>query len=404
MTTKLTDKIVTALEPPAKGNRRVPDSEVSGLYAQVTAAGRRGWVLRYRFHGIETLYTIGDYPDWNTAAARAEARRLKRLVDQGINPKADRDADRDAPTVADLARRYEDEHLPGKRPRSANEDRALLRDYILPALGKLKVAAVTQADIRKLHRDITRAGKPIRANRVLACVRTMFNLAMSPDWNMRADNPARGGTGGIARNPEDGRERFLSEAEIARLAAVLDRHPEHTTVALLRFLTMTGCRYSEAATATWVQFDLTAGIWTKPSSHVKQKRRHSVPLAAPALALLAELKRVATNDYVFSSPKTGRPLVTINRTWHAICRAAGIEGVRVHDLRHSFASMLAGSGASLQLIGSLLGHAQVATTAKYAHLADDARRAAVERVGAVLAGRHEQSAEVVPMSGRARRA
>jgi integrase len=110
-----------------------------------------------------------------------------------------------------------------------------------------------------------------------------------------------------------------------------------------------------------------------------------MPLSAPATALLSELQAEATGPYVFPSPKTGRPLVTTKTAWARICRDAELEGVRIHDLRHSFASVLAGSGASLQLIGSLLGHTQVATTMRYAHLADDARRAAVERVGAVLA-------------------
>jgi integrase len=300
-----------------------------------------------------------------------------------------------------MAKRYETEHLPGKRPRSADEDRALIRDYILPALGKLKVTDVTQADVRRMHRAITQAGKPYRANRALACLRTMFNLAISPDWKMRSDNPARGGTGGVARNPEDGRQRFLSETEIGRLAAVLNIHPERTTVALIRFLLMTGCRFGEATAATWDQFDLAAGTWTRPSGHLKQKKQHSMPLSAPTLALLSELKREAPSAYVFPSPKTGRPLVTIKTAWQRICRDARLEGLRVHDLRHSFASVLAGSGASLQLIGSLLGHAQTATTARYAHLTDDARRAAMERVGAVVASNGGTPADIVLMRRKA---
>jgi len=400
MASKLTDKTVAGLEAPTKGNRRVPDfgpDRVPGLNAQVTAAGLRQWVLRYRFHGVETLYTIGDFPDWNVKAARTEARRIKRLIDQGVNPKAERDKERAAPTMVDLARRYEAEHLPGKRPRSADEDRALIRDYVLPAIGKMKVADVTREDVERLHRSITKAGKPVRANRVLACLRTMFARAIG--WKYRADNPARGGRDGVQMNAEDGRERFLSEAEIARLSDVLARHPERITVALIRFLMMTGCRFGEAATATWDQFDLAGGTWTRPSSHTKQKRRHATPLSAPAIALLTELQAEATGPYVFQSPRTQRPLVTIKTAWARITRDANLEGVRVHDLRHSFASVLAGSGASLQLIGSLLGHTQVATTLRYAHLADDARRAAVERVGAVLSG-NGRDAEVVELPKR----
>jgi integrase len=157
-------------------------------------------------------------------------------------------------------------------------------------------------------------------------------------------------------------------------------------VALIRFLMMTGCRFGEAVRATWDQFDLERGVWTKPSPHTKAKKQHSVPLSAPARALLASLERKSGNPLVFASPKTGRPLVTVKTAWAAIRRDAGLDGVRIHDLRHSFASVLASSGASLQLIGSLLGHTQLATTARYAHLADDARREAVERAAAALTG------------------
>jgi integrase len=383
-TDKLTDALVRRLAPPAAGNRITYDGEIPGFGVRVTAGGARAFIVNYRIGRRERRITIGSYPDWSVSAAREEAKRLKREVDLGRDPMAERQAVRDAPTVVDLAKRYEEEHLPSKRERSGDEDRALIKSYILPALGRLNVADVTQANIAKLHREITKASKPIRANRALACLRTMFARAVG--WKMRDDNPARGGRDGVQMNPEDGRERFLSEDEIARLTAVLARHPERNTVALIRFLMMTGCRFGEAANATWAQFNLGTGTWTKPSSHTKAKRQHSLPLSAPATALLVELQAGATGPYVFPSPKTGRPLVTIKTAWAHICRDAGLSGVRVHDLRHSFASILAGSGASLQLIGNLLGHTQLSTTQRYAHLADDARRAAVERVGAVFGG------------------
>lgn len=195
----------------------------------------------------------------------------------------------------------------------------------------------------------------------------------------------------------------------------------------------------EAAAATWDQFDLAAGTWTKPSSHTKQRKQHKLPLSAPALELLSEWKREATGKLVFPSAKPARKhkgleersIVDIKTAWARICRDAGLSvrvekrdragnvvlhkkgknkgqpvmiwksTVRIHDLRHSFASVLAGSGASLQLIGSLLGHAQLATTQRYSQLADDARRAAAERVGAVITGTGGQpSAEVVEMPKR----
>jgi integrase len=440
---KFDDRFVSKLEPPVKGNRREPDfgkDRVPGLNFQVTAAGLRSWVIRYRFHGVEHLYTFADFPELNTKAARAKARALRQQIRDGVNPKAARDAARAAPTVADMAKRYEAEHLPGKRPRSADEDRALIRGYILPTLGKLKVADVAMQDVRKMHREITAAGKPVRANRALACVRTMFNLAMSPEWKMRADNPARGGTGGIAMNPEDGRERFLSAAEIARLSEVLAKHPEKTTVELIRFLMLTGARFGEAANATWDQIDFAGKIWTRPSAHIKRKKKHAMPLSPPALELLSKRRRATTGKLVFASSKPGRkdrsleerPITTVKTAWAKICRDAGLSGlvekrdrtgnvvrhtkgkkkgqpvkvwkstVRIHDLRHSFASISASGGDSLLLIGSLLGHTRPETTQRYAHLADDARRAAAERVGAVITANGQPPAEVIelPKSGQ----
>lgn len=428
---------------PASGARKHRDRGQRGFGVQITSSGSKSWCFIYTIGGRERLITIGRWPEWTAERARAEARRLRLMVDDGLDPLEERERIRleakellEAPTVADLVERYIEEHLPTKRPRSADEDRALIRDYIRPSLGKLKVADVTKNDVAKLHRAITAASKRYRANRALALMRALFNFAI--EWQLRADNPARGGRGGIAMNPEDHREVFLSTAEIARLAAVLDRHPERTTVDLIRLLMMTGCRYGEAANATWSQFDLAAGLWRKPSSHTKAKKQHIVPLSGPALALLAERKGEATGELVFpsrkparkktSTPAKERPITTIKTAWSKICRDAGLSNlvekrdrggelilnpktgepvmvwksaVRLHDLRHTFASALASGGASLPLIGSLIGHATITTTMRYAHLADDARREAVERVGAlVTSGASGKTADVTELQRR----
>ena len=136
--------------------------------------------------------------------------------------------------------------------------------------------------------------------------------------------------------------------------------------------------------ARWADLDLTAGIWTKPGSTTKQKTDHVVPLSAPAKQLLTELRRRTNGPWVFPADSKPGHRVTVQKSWLALCAAAGIKGLRIHDLRHGFASQLVSSGASLPLIGSLLGHSNPQTTARYAHLFDDPQRAAVERVGAVI--------------------
>ncbi len=209
---------------------------------------------------------------------------------------------------------------------------------------------------------------------------------------------------GTRRNQEERRNRYLSEDEIARLGRAIDRHPNRQSANAIRLLMLTGARRGEVLSATWSQFDLEAGVWTKPSSHTKQNREHRVPLSAPATQLLSGMRDEAGSEYLFPNPKGGHQ-VDIKRTWNALCREAGLvevvddevdrEGnrvpilrnaVRIHDLRHTYASLLASGGASLPLIGALLGHTQPATTARYAHLLDDPLRQATEKVGALIGG------------------
>ena len=275
---KLTDAFIKKLGErgnlPASGNRITYDSEVQGLGIRTTAAGAQSFILNYRTRvGRERRFTIGAFPDWTVKAAREEARRLRATIDLGGDPLAEIQAGRDAPTVADLCRRYEEEHLPRKRPRSAEEDRTLIRTRVLPALGALKVADVTFNDIDGLHRKITKEGKPYRANRTIALLSKMFSLA-STKWKMRSDNPCRG----IEKNLEQPRERYLSADELSRLSEVLADHANREAADAIRLLLLTGARRNEVLSATWAQFDLTNGTWTKPSSHTKQKRLHHVPL------------------------------------------------------------------------------------------------------------------------------
>ena len=174
-------------------------------------------------------------------------------------------------------------------------------------------------------------------------------------------------------------------------------------MALVRFLLLTGARFGEAARATWTQFDLEPGAWAEPAPHTEQKRTHTAPLSAPALALLARDCARSAGTCVFPGP-FDRPITTIRRLSGYRSRwQAGIEGARLHDLRHSFASVLVSGGASLPLIGSLLGHTQPSTTpARYSHLHDDAQRAAVERVGEAMAPGAKGSADVVPLRSKMR--
>jgi integrase len=268
-----------------------------------------------------------------------------------------------------------------------------MKNDIRPAMKHLKVAEVTFSDVDDLHRKITKRGATYHANRVLALLSKMFNLSIR--WGWRTDNPAKG----IERNQEQKRNRYLSADELVRLTVALAEHHDQQAANIIRLLLLTGARRGEVQAARWEQFDLKAGIRLKPGSTTKQKTEHRVPLSAPARQLLRELWENASLDaeYVFPGRSDGHR-IEIKADWAALCKAAGITGARIHDLRHTYASLLASAGLSLPIIGALLGHTQPATTARYAHLLDDPLKQATERVGAILMP-SKPAGDVVPMKG-----
>jgi integrase len=223
----------------------------------------------------------------------------------------------------------------------------------------------------------------------------MFGLAIR--WGWRSDNPAKG----IERNPEEKRHRYLAGDELGRLTAALAEHEDQQAANIIRLLLLTGARRGEVQAAKWEQLDLTAGVWVKPGSTTKQKTLHRVPLSGPARQLLADLRVKAAKDaqYVFPGRGGEGHRIEIKGDWAAICKAANISAARMHDLRHTYASVLASAGLSLPVIGALLGHSQPATTARYSHLFDDPLRVATERAADLITGK--PSAEIVLLKGGA---
>jgi integrase len=208
----------------------------------------------------------------------------------------------------------------------------------------------------------------------------MFNLAIR--WQMRTDNP----TAGFSRFPEIPRDRFLSADEIKRLADVLAAHPNHRCANVIRLILLTGARRGEAMNARWDQFDLENGIWTKPAATTKQRRLHRVPLSKAAIELLSTIRSgVPTGcPWVFPGEIKGNPLREMQSFWEGVRDKAKLGDARIHDLRHTFASLLVSGGMTLPMVGRLLGHTQAQTTLRYAHLYDDPLRAGLDQVGDTL--------------------
>jgi integrase len=379
MAQRVDDRLARTIDRPEKGNRVIFDDLVRGFGLRVTAGGARAFILNYRRRadGLERRHTIGQYPDWSVAAARDEARRLKRAIDGGADPVGERRDARDAATIADLCDKFLAEYLPTRRPLTARDYRRHIAMYIRPLLGRHGVESLCFEDVARFHWKISE-NSPVAANRVLQLLSRMMTLAER--WHMRTrTNPCSG----VERNTEHGRRRYLSSAELARLVAALSASKNRDGVDAIRLLLLTGARRTELLSARWADFDLDTGIWTKPGATTKQQTVHIVPLSVDALAILKARPRAS--EFVFPAENGHRR--DISSFWESICETAEIRGLRVHDLRHSFASTLASTGVSLPTIGALLGHTQPGTTARYAHLFDDALRAATEKVGAIIAGR-----------------
>jgi integrase len=401
---KITKRSVDALRPAADERELVLwDNELAGFGVRVQRGGARTYILKYRAGTGRDAplrkLTIGKHGSpWTADEARAEARRLSGLVAHGKDPAGAKATAKAAPTIADLAQRFLAEHAEAKRKTStAREYRRLLDHVVLPALGKKRVADISRQDVARLHH--ARRATPTEANRALAVISAMFNMAER--WGERPDgsNPCRH----VEKYPQRRRERFLSAEELARLGDVLagyDGSPYYAVA--IKLLVFTGARLGEVLGLRWQWIDFERGEARLPDSKTGAKTIHLPP---PALAVLAELPRVEGNPHVIIGGVQGAALVNLEKPWRAIRKKAGLEDVRLHDLRHAFASVAAASGMGLPIIGKMLGHSQAQTTQRYAHLASDPVKAAAATVagkiaaamGAGLGKGDEADATVVPL-------
>lgn len=365
-----------------KAGHVIHDSEVPGLRLILYPSGRKVWSLYYRASdGRQRRPVLGDATAILPDDARKFARELLGDVARGSDPSAERTKRRASPTVRDLADRYLNEHAePHKKPSSVKADRRNLRLHLLPALGQWKVRDVETTDVEALH--LSMAKTPGAANRTLALASKMFSLAEK--WRMRPQNtnPCRG----IVRYRERQLHRDLSEIELARLGKALAEDEEDggnpVATAAIRFLLFSGLRRGEVLGLRWDDVDESRGLLFLRDAKTGAR---VVPFNSPAMGVLATLERRNDNAFVFYGSKSGQPLHDINKPWYRIRLRAGLDGVRLHDLRHSFASHAAAGGLGLPVIGRLLGHRVAATTARYAQIADDPARRATEAVGDEIA-------------------
>ncbi len=355
------------------------DDQIPGFAVRVSPKGKKSYIIQYRSGGRTRRMNLGAHGILTPNQARDLARNKLGAVAFGGDPSSELQKERRAPNVSVLCDRFMDEHVMLRcKPSTQGEYRRCCDMYIKPKLGAHRVQDITRADVAELHHSLRM--KPYQANRVLGVISKMFNLAEV--WGLRIDgsNPTRH----VAKNPENKRERFLSPEEIENLWRTIDdgvstgMETVHVAAAF-KLLLLTGCRLSEIQKMKWsyIRGDV---LWL-PDAKTGPRR---VLLSLSALGVLRTLPRLDDNPFVIAGKIDGQHVTDLQKPWRRIRRDANLNDVRIHDLRHTYASIAAMAGHSLPMIGKLLGHTQAQTTARYAHLADAITRKASNEVDGLI--------------------
>ena len=356
------------------------DRELPGFGVRVYPSGRKVYVVQSRAAGAPRRIALGTHRELTATQARLRAAQVIDRIKRGEEPTP---PPADA-TVADLAARYLSAHVAQNcNAHTAGIYRGSLENHILPALGMMPLAAVETAHVAALHYRLRET--PRAANRALAVLSKMFSLAAA--WGLVVDgtNPCKG----VRKYREKKRERFLTRDEYRRLGqslaeaeaeaeAGVDGAVSPYAIAALRLLMLTGCRLNEILTLRWDDIDRTAGEFRLRDGKTGARM---VPLTPTAETVLAGIERVPRNPWVIVGKQPGTHLSTITQDWYRLRSRADLDDVRIHDLRHSYASRALAAGESLSMIGKLLGHADIQSTARYAHLARETERLSAARVG-----------------------
>ncbi|MEG3089322.1 tyrosine-type recombinase/integrase [Sphingomonas sp. PB4P5] len=404
---RITKRLVESLERDGKV-QLIRDTDVRGFAVQMSPAGLITYTLRYRFDGRQGRWKIGVHGEpWTPDTARTEARILLGKIAKGIDPRQEKIDHRNGLTVAELGDLYLTKGLYAAKDSSVSQARRNIENHINPLIGARRVSSIKRSDITQLlcdvadgrtrrtrktgHRGLSRVtGGRGAASQTVTTLSAMLGFAV--DEGLRDDNPGIG----IKRFQGKKMERFLSPPELARLgealAAATSLGVESIfAIAALRLLILTGCRRNEILTLKHSNIDVYHRCLRLPDSKTGAKTVH---LGAPALRVIAQLPQVEGNPYLLPGKKDGTHVTNLQKVWARIREAAALENVRIHDLRHSFASVGASAGDSMPIIGKLLGHRSAKTTERYMHIADTSVTSAAERISDEIA---KHLGEAVPL-------
>jgi len=379
------------------------DAEVKGFGVRCQRRYKI-FILKYRIFGRPRWISIGKHGSpWTVELARKEAKRLQGKVAAGIDPAEARDEAKNDLTISELCDLYLKEGCTTKKASTLATDRSRIERHIKPSLGRRRVRQIRRGDVERLLRDVADGktatdektgfrGRAIvtggkgTATKAVTLLGAIFSFAVAR--GLCPDNPAQG----VKTFKTLNAERFLSAEELSRLGEALSGAEKDGAnpfaIAAIRLLALTGARKSEILTLHWKSnsagsghVDFEHGCLHLTDSKTGSKR---VPLGAPALEILADMPRIDGNPYVFPSKASGH-YAGLQKVWDQIRRRAGLDDVRLHDLRHSYASTAVASGDSLYLVGKILGHQQASTTQRYAHLSDDPLRDVADRTAKKIA-------------------
>lgn len=370
---------MAAICPP--GTRKVTfrDTAVRGFALEVRSSGSKTWALCYTDEGgRQRQFKIGAYGDISFEKARKRAEQLRSEVVLGGNPAAKKEVKKSTPFYADLARQHLD-HAKAYQRRPDNTE-SVLRLHILPRWGKLRLDEIKTQDVTKWLAEKGAGGlAPATIEKIRVVFSRSFELARQWETPGGAVNPVRN----VPRKRfNNARERYLTAAEADRLFQALEASDQPQLKPIVELLLLTGARKRELLDAQWQHVDLERRAWFIPTTKTG-KPRH-VPLSQDAIDVIQTLPRFPGCPWLLPNPKTLKPFVDFKRTWDTARDAAGLHGLRVHDLRHSAASFMINAGTDLYVVGRVLGHADHQSTMRYSHLADDTLMKAVEAGAAKL--------------------
>ncbi|MDR5900315.1 tyrosine-type recombinase/integrase [Halomonas vilamensis] len=370
---KITQHAVERIMPPKKGKIDYFDTETPGLVLKVLASGTKTFSCRYRdLRGKQMERKLGSAQVLKLSDAREQVLAIQAKLAMGEDPFEVRRTLKDIPTFGEFVAGHYMPFIKGYK-RSWETDETLLRNHVLPKIGNLYLDEIKRQHLIEVFSEHRATHKPASTNRMIVMTRYIFNLALKWEVEGMTRNP----TAGIDVYPVNNqRERYLKDDEALRLFEALEASPNPLLPFIVAMLLLTGARRREVLNARWEDVDLDSRLW-RIEFNKTGKTRH-VPLSTGALSLLAKLPRQDDNDYLFPNPKTGKPFTALFRSWNTARQKAGLKDVRIHDLRHSFASYVINQGHSLYEVQKLLGHTQVKTTQRYAHLSHESLLSAAD--------------------------